>query len=209
MSTFFCTRPILTDANAFTVFGTLQDWLIIELARVVEQLSSQIRFIIDVNEDKLKLRNRKKADVLKDLKTRGYKLFPPKEKQSKGAAIPANDSEEETENDSADASGYDYLLRMSIWHLTYEKVWRFLCVNAFVTCDIRLCSRKTHIQINVKAEVLKKQRDAKQRELDLLKAKATKEIWIEDLDAFVEKWQVCSLYPLISQCIMHLSVLSK
>ena len=63
---------------------------------------------------KLIVHNRKKIELLNELKQRGY---DPIFKNGKGDA-------EETEDESQNTTdhGYDYLLSMPIWSLTMEKV---------------------------------------------------------------------------------------
>ena len=75
---------------------------------------------MEIIDGKLRVQNRKKADILQDLRDKGYKSFPKNEK--KVEAIMNEDADnEEAETSDAD-HGYDYLLSMSIWSLSVEKV---------------------------------------------------------------------------------------
>lgn len=84
------------------------------------KLDNKVRFILEVNDGKLQVSKRKRSDVLAELKKRGYRAFPPKASDHTPAADENN--EEEGEDASATSGGYNYLLNLSIWHLTYEKV---------------------------------------------------------------------------------------
>ncbi|KAL1837108.1 hypothetical protein VTJ49DRAFT_4288 [Mycothermus thermophilus] len=74
---------------------------------------------------------------------------------------PGADGEDETEEDEAagGARDYDYLLSMAIWSLTKERL-----------------------------DKLKAQIAAKKAEYDELNAMSEKDLWVKDLDAFVEEW---------------------
>ena len=67
--------------------------------------------------------NRKKADIVDELRQKNFRPFP---KVAKAKAAGENEDAEEEEPDAAAASGtsadYDYLLGMPIWSLTKEKV---------------------------------------------------------------------------------------
>ncbi|ORX81622.1 type II DNA topoisomerase [Basidiobolus meristosporus CBS 931.73] len=82
-----------------------QDWT---------KIDNRVRFILEIIEGKLVVQNRKKNDILKDLKTRGYAPF------FKNAEKAANTEEEDGEPEKD--HGFDYLLSMPIWNLTTEKV---------------------------------------------------------------------------------------
>jgi DNA topoisomerase-2 len=85
-------------------------------------LDNKVRFIIEIIEGKLRVQNRKKVDILADLRAKGYKSFPKNEKADATATETANE-EDDVENDTD--HGYDYLLSMSIWSLSVEKVKDF------------------------------------------------------------------------------------
>lgn len=95
-----------------------------------EMLDNRVRFISMIIEGKLVVQNRKKKDILIDLKANGFRPFSPKKNANMG------DNDEENEEDIEDAKensqrGYDYLLSMPIWSLTIEKVEFIL----FITLD--------------------------------------------------------------------------
>jgi DNA topoisomerase-2 len=64
--------------------------------------------------------NRKKADIIVELRQKKFRPFP---KVAKAKAAGENeDAEEEEEAASGTSTDYDYLLGMPIWSLTKEKV---------------------------------------------------------------------------------------
>ncbi|KAJ3046795.1 DNA topoisomerase 2 [Rhizophlyctis rosea] len=95
-----------------------KDWLLAELNREWTKLDNQVRFIQEVIVGDLVVQNRKKADVIEELKERRYVAI---EKGKEGDAVEDAALVEEGEGDST-KHGYDYLLSMPIWNLTKEKV---------------------------------------------------------------------------------------
>ena len=84
--------------------------LLQKLHRQERMLSNKARFVLAVCEGDLIVNNRKKAELLSELKEIGYELF-------------SSTDHDESEEDNDDlAAGYSYLLNMKIWSLTYEKV---------------------------------------------------------------------------------------
>lgn len=66
--------------------------------------------------------NRKKADIVSELRKKEFRPFPKISKaKAAGEDAPVAEEEEETEELGQDAD-YDYLLGMAIWSLTREKV---------------------------------------------------------------------------------------
>ena len=127
----------------------------LEAEKVV--LSNKARFVEEVCSGSLVVNNRKRKDILEDLKVRGYDLI---KKEVKQASEPldgdGDDSEIEDEETSTGdlAKGYEYLLGMKIWSLTYEK-----------------------------AEQHRAQLEQKISELELLQATEPTTLWLRDLDA--------------------------
>ena len=120
----------------------------------------KVRFILRVIAGSLVVSNRKKTELLEELKITGFKLFAEKKQAKKDDDI-TND--EENDNDEHENSltssvslsqGYDYLLSMKIWSLTMEKV-----------------------------HALTAERDEKRNELEILMAKTPEDLWLEDLEA--------------------------
>lgn len=64
----------------------------------------------------LVISNRKRDELLNELRKRGFKAFP------KVARAATEEAEEGDEEASASAGDYDYLLSMPMWNLTMEKV---------------------------------------------------------------------------------------
>lgn len=111
------------------IYVKRHQYLLDILRKELEVISWKVKFILEIVENKLEIRNKKKADINKLLQDRGYpKLL----------------------NDT-----YDYLLTMDLYKLTYEEV-----------------------------EELKKKKDNKQTEHDLLLNKKPTDLWIEDLNEF-------------------------
>ncbi|KAJ6666465.1 hypothetical protein lerEdw1_020188 [Lerista edwardsae] len=145
-------------------YSLRKEWLVGILGAESTKLNNQARFILEKIQGKIAIENKSKRDLIQLLVQRGYESDPVKawkEAQEKAA------EEEETQNlndDSSSSSGstsgpdFNYILNMSLWCLTKEKV-----------------------------EAIIKQRDAKVKELTDLKRKSSSDLWKEDLAAFVEE----------------------
>ncbi|KAK9322223.1 DNA topoisomerase [Lipomyces orientalis] len=128
----------------------------------LDKLNSQARFVKLIIDKQLVVSNRKRADLVVELK----KLkFPPISKAKKFGPVGEDeslpDAESDAEESSAmDLSSYDYLLGMPIWSLTRERY-----------------------------EKLLRERDAKEEELNILLKKSAKDLWTHDLDEFEKGWK--------------------
>ena len=83
-----------------------------------DRLDNRVRFILAVISGSVIVSNRKKSELLQELKQKGFQPFVP-QKKSEEDVVPEADAEEH-EDDLA--RGYDYLLSMKLWSLTMEKV---------------------------------------------------------------------------------------
>ena len=115
----------------------MQDFLANELQLQFEKLSNQARFVKMIISKELVVSNRKKADIVDELRQKKFRPFP---KVAKVKSVGDTEDAEEGANDDAEeaASGtstdFDYLLSMAILSLTKEKVRRsqaFLCMTPF------------------------------------------------------------------------------
>ncbi|KAK9351110.1 DNA topoisomerase [Lipomyces doorenjongii] len=130
----------------------------------LDKLSSQARFVKLIIDKQLSIANRKRADLVVELK----KLkFPPISKAKKfgpleeDEALPdTTDDGDADESSNIDLSSYDYLLGMPIWSLTRERY-----------------------------EKLLREREAQEQELNTLLKKSAKDMWNHDLDEFEKGWK--------------------
>ena len=78
----------------------------------MERLLNQIRFVQMIIKKELVVSGRKKADILSDLKSMGFKPFPKdvKPKAQDGGAETEGSDEQEIEDNSDSSNGYHYLL---------------------------------------------------------------------------------------------------
>ncbi|CAM9234820.1 unnamed protein product [Ectocarpus fasciculatus] len=93
--------------------------LMSKLTEEWEKLDNKVRFILAVIYGELVVSNRKKNDIVEDLKQQRFKTF------SNSVKKKSTDNSEEGEDEDEDegsAAGYDYLLSMKIWSLTLERV---------------------------------------------------------------------------------------
>jgi DNA topoisomerase-2 len=87
-----------------------------------EKLTNQARFVQMIVEKKLTVSNRKKADIVAELRQKDFRPFPKIAKaKSEGEQEDVLEAEAEEKATGA-SSDYDYLLGMAIWSLTREKV---------------------------------------------------------------------------------------
>ncbi|KAF8641179.1 hypothetical protein AX17_000814 [Amanita inopinata Kibby_2008] len=98
-----------------------KDHLAEELQNALDRLSNQARFVQMIIDKELVVSNRKKADIVAELRKLKFRPFP------KSASTKTDDGEENAEEDEdqgepGSGSDFDYLLGMAIWSLTREKV---------------------------------------------------------------------------------------
>ena len=115
-------------------YQTRKDYIIDKLKNELIYLDVKIKFILDIIEDRLKINNRKKTDIEEYLEKNDY----PKKK-----------------NETDGKTSYDYLIRMPIWNLTYEK----------------------------KEELLKELNNKKDM-LSAIEKKTIETMWLEDIEVF-------------------------
>jgi DNA topoisomerase-2 len=93
-----------------------------ELQIAHERLSNQARFVQMIVDKQLIVSNRKKADIVAELRKKSFRPFPKVNKaKAAGEEVPA---EEDEEQEPVGTTDFDYLLGMPIWSLTKEKVRR-------------------------------------------------------------------------------------
>ena len=85
-------------------------------------LSNKAKFILEIIEGKLVISNKKRAEVIKLLKSRGYDEAVVKKPQEN---VAEEDPENQEDEDNTDTKGFNYLLEMPISNLTHEKVSLF------------------------------------------------------------------------------------
>jgi DNA topoisomerase II len=136
--------------------------LVQKLHRQQAILSNKARFVEEVCSGELVVSSRKKAELLEELHARGYEMFhDKKDTASPSENIDEESEEEETTSLSFLAKGYEYLLGMKIWSLTFEK-----------------------------AEELRSQLAERTAELQELESTSPSTIWLNDLDAIEEALDV-------------------
>jgi DNA topoisomerase-2 len=108
---------VLLHLWAYLITNYEQDFLANELQISWERLTNQARFVQMIIDKQLIVSNRRKADIVADLKKHEFRAFP---KRQSGQEVGENvDSDDDESNTLAD---YDYLLGMAIWSLTKEKI---------------------------------------------------------------------------------------
>jgi len=85
----------------------------------LEKFTNQGRFVKMIVDKQLSVSNRKKADIVAELRKKEFRPFPKVSKAKESGEIEDVIDEEEDQGSDAD---YDYLLGMAIWSLTKEKV---------------------------------------------------------------------------------------
>jgi len=77
----------------------------------LEKFANQVRFVQMIIKKELVVSGRKKADIIKDLKTKGFKSFPKVPKKDDTEIVQEeNEEQEDEEVESGTDYGYDYLL---------------------------------------------------------------------------------------------------
>jgi DNA topoisomerase-2 len=106
--------------------------LVADLELVHDRLSNQARFIQMIIKKELVLSNRKKKDIVAELRKKDFRPFPKVQKAHvAGDVDEAGEGEGLDEEEAGADSDYDYLLQMSLSSLTAEKV-RILYLPLFL-----------------------------------------------------------------------------
>lgn len=102
---------MLLRAQAYK--NVMQEFLVQDLTLQYERLSNQARFVLMIVNKELNINNRKKADVVAELRKREFRPFPRKDK-SRNIGDPDAADEEEVADlaDAGTAGDFDYLLSM-------------------------------------------------------------------------------------------------
>jgi DNA topoisomerase-2 len=108
-----------------------------------EKLTNQARFIKMIVDKELVISNRKRVDIIADLRKHKFRAFP-KIKKAKEAGEEEDALEQEQEQDEGTSNGndYDYLLGMAIASLTKEKV-RVEIFSSSTLSDAGVVDRET------------------------------------------------------------------
>lgn len=92
-----------------------KEYLLQQLTAELTKLENRVRFVTEIIDGKLRVQNRKKVDLIQDLKKRGYHAI------LKSGVVESEAGDEEADT-NGNNHGYDYLMSMPIWSLTMEKV---------------------------------------------------------------------------------------
>ena len=152
-----------------SLYDKRKKYMISRLKRDLEILSNKARFILAVINEEIKVRNVKKKDICKQLLEKKFTQMKdmPKILSTKPQFLekkPQN-AEEEGENENEEQKvekeedlykEYSYLLNMSIWSLSFEKV-----------------------------EAMKKEVKKKEEELNVVEKTTLEMMWVNDLDQFL------------------------
>lgn len=173
--------------SSVALTSLFQDYLANDLQSQVDKLSNQARFVQMIITRELVVSNRKKADVVAELRKKEFKPIPKVAKKKAVGDIEEEVDEDEEEEEveagngqNVNSTDFDYLLGMAIYSLTKEKASLFWLVS------LKIFSSCTASQI---AKLLQ-QRDEKERELVALLKRTAVDIWTENLDTFLVEWEV-------------------
>ncbi|KAG0298167.1 DNA topoisomerase 2 [Dissophora globulifera] len=122
------------------------------------RLDNKVRFILMIISGELQVQNRKKALIVEDMHAKDFTSESALDLEVDATEVP--DPSAPVKIKVENGNEYDYLLKMSIWSLTYEKV-----------------------------EELRKERDIKNAELKSLIGKSAYDLWSDDLDSFMVAWE--------------------
>ena len=162
IKTYATPQEIIKDFYAIRkdLYVKRKKFLLKLLQKDFDILDNKVRFILEVINNTLVIKKRKKVDLLKELKEKGYGAFPTASK--KKSEEEENENEDENNDDEdTDQSAYNYLLKMPLWSLTLERV-----------------------------EQLKKKKEEKGKEVKVLEETTEDELWLRDLDNLEKQYEI-------------------
>ena len=157
------TKQIIKEFYNFRLswYQKRKDYLIKNLKDELTFLDARIKFILDIIENRLKINNTKKSIIEEFLEKNDYPKKSLKNVEQK--KVSDNNDNNDNDNNSKDTikvkSNYDYLIKMPIWNLTYEK----------------------------KEELLKELNNKKDM-LSSIEKKKIEELWLDDLTSFEKEY---------------------
>ncbi|UZJ54369.1 hypothetical protein CBS101457_003689 [Exobasidium rhododendri] len=104
-------------------YSKRKDYLVDELKTEYERLSNQARFVQMIITKELIVSNRKRNEIVAELRKKDFRPFAKHVKAKVAADVEVDDVEEDEPGADND---FDYLLSMAIWSLTKEKVDKLL-----------------------------------------------------------------------------------
>ncbi|CAG8462855.1 12168_t:CDS:10, partial [Ambispora leptoticha] len=134
------------------------DYLLRDLEEQCERLENKYRFVTMIIDGQLEIKNKKHAEVVALLDHHKFRRFENTQKNHAQSSTTSTD-DEENEEENDNGLGYDYLLTMPIRSITYER-----------------------------AKKLKEERDQKNEEMNSLRGLSAKDLWNNDLEAFLIEW---------------------
>jgi len=140
----------------------------------LEKLTNQVRFVQMIIKKELVVSGKKRAEIIRDLKSKGFKTFPKVVKANvQGEPEEPTEQEEEEVEDTSDSpdNGYDYLL------------------TVFPRASMLIYQMQIYSLTNERVERLRAQQSNKENELNTLLKLSAKDIWTHDLDDVSEAWQ--------------------
>ncbi|GAB2289044.1 hypothetical protein Dimus_023346 [Dionaea muscipula] len=148
------------------IYRRRRQYFLENLDKELLKMENKMRFILGVVNGEIIVGNRKKADLVKELREKGFTPFPKKGKTVETAVVGATENPEAEENteeadsvaatvvQEAHASDYDYLLSMSIGTLTQDRI----------------------LELNA-------EKDKVTEQLSELRKQSAESLWLKDLDA--------------------------
>ncbi|KAI8140715.1 DNA topoisomerase [Fennellomyces sp. T-0311] len=141
------------------------------LLRVLEdefsRLDNKARFIELVINNELKYVNRKEEDVIADFEKHDLKRIYPLKKRSVLATEDAEDNA-----DAQDGSGYEYLFTINVQG-------KYIYAPA----------RRHQLTIALQVAELRRQREEKHQEIQIITGKTPKDLWKKDLEVVLAHWR--------------------
>jgi DNA topoisomerase-2 len=124
----------------FEYYSKRKEHLVEELKMQYERLSNQARFVQMIISKELVVNNRKRSELVAELRKRDFRPFAKQVKAKVAADVDVDDVEED--DPSADTD-FDYLLSMAIWSLTKEKVDKLLAQRDEKEKELNILLKRT------------------------------------------------------------------
>ncbi|KAI8323192.1 type II DNA topoisomerase [Martensiomyces pterosporus] len=130
-----------------------------QLGRELQTADNRARFVLEIIQKKLVVNNRKRAELIRELRDRGYASMSKATKARIAGDLDSDQAADDAEKEGA--SDFDYLLSMPIWNLTLEKVEKLLKEKAEIQLRLEQLLARTPIDIwNEDLDAVEKQWEA-------------------------------------------------